>query len=52
MVCNAARIRAGEKPFFLFGKKENTPSVMRMIERIDRGAHGDRTGAGHEAMDA
>jgi opine dehydrogenase len=36
MVCNAARIELGEKPFFLFGKKENTPSVVRLIERIDR----------------
>ncbi len=36
MVCNAARIESGEKPFFLFGKKENTPGVVRMIERIDR----------------
>ncbi len=36
MVCNAARIESGEKPFFLFGKKENTPSVVRLIERIDR----------------
>jgi opine dehydrogenase len=36
MVCNAARIELGEKPFFLFGKKENTPSVVRMIGCIDR----------------
>jgi len=36
MVCNAARIESGEKPFFLFGKRENTPSVVRLIERIDR----------------
>lgn len=36
MVCNAARIEMGEKPFFLFGKKENTPSVVRLIGRIDR----------------
>lgn len=36
MVCNAARIELAEKPFFLFGKKENTPSVVRIIERIDR----------------
>lgn len=36
MVCNAARIESGEKPFFLFGKKENTPGVVRLIERIDR----------------
>ena len=26
----------GERPFFLFGKKENTPSVVRLIGRIDR----------------
>ena len=36
MVCNAARIELAEKPFFLFGKKENTPSVVRLIGRIDR----------------
>ena len=36
MICNAARIELGEKPFFLFGKKENTPAVVRLIERIDR----------------
>jgi opine dehydrogenase len=36
MICNAARIESGEKPFFLFGKKENTPGAVRMIERIDR----------------
>jgi opine dehydrogenase len=36
MVCNAARIESGEKPFFLFGKRENTPGVVRLIERIDR----------------
>ncbi len=36
MICNAARIESGEKNFFLFGKKENTPGVVRLIERIDR----------------
>jgi opine dehydrogenase len=36
MICNAARIESGEKPFFLFGKRENTPSVVRLIQRIDR----------------
>ena len=36
MVCNAARIELGERPFFLFGRKENTPSVVRLIGRIDR----------------
>ena len=36
MVCNAARIELAEKPFFLFGRKENTPSVVRLIGRIDR----------------
>ena len=36
MVCNAARIESGERPFFLFGKKENTPGVVRLIGRIDR----------------
>ena len=36
MICNAARIELAKKPFFLFGKDENTPSVVRMVERIDR----------------
>jgi opine dehydrogenase len=36
MICNAARIELAEKPFYLFGKKENTPSVVRLIGRIDR----------------
>ena len=36
MVCNAARIELGEKDFHLFGKRENTRSVVRLIERIDR----------------
>ncbi|MBN1837698.1 MAG: NAD/NADP octopine/nopaline dehydrogenase family protein [Spirochaetales bacterium] len=36
MICNAARIELGEKGFCLFGKKENTPAVVRLIERIDR----------------
>ncbi|OHD70557.1 MAG: hypothetical protein A2177_05680 [Spirochaetes bacterium RBG_13_68_11] len=36
MVCNAARIELAERPFYLFGKKENTPSVVRLIGRIDR----------------
>jgi len=35
-VCNAARIELGERPFFLFGRRENTPSVVRLIGRIDR----------------
>ena len=36
MICNAARIESGDRSFFLFGKKENTPAVVRLIERIDR----------------
>ena len=36
MICNAARIELGEEDFHLFGKKENTPGVVRLIERIDR----------------
>lgn len=36
MICNAARIESGDRSFYLFGKKENTPSVVRLIERIDR----------------
>ena len=36
MVCNAARLEMGEKDFHLFGKRENTPGVVRLIERIDR----------------
>ena len=43
MICNAARIELAEKPFFLFGRKENTPSVVRLIERIDR----ERMAIGH-----
>jgi len=36
MVCNAARIELGDENFHLFGKEENTPSVVRVIEKIDR----------------
>ena len=36
MVCNAARIELGEEDFHLFGRKENTRSVVRLIEKIDR----------------
>ncbi len=36
MVCNAARIESGDRDFHLFGKKENTPGVVRLIEKIDR----------------
>jgi opine dehydrogenase len=36
MICNAARIESGDRSFCLFGKKENTPAVVRLIERIDR----------------
>ena len=36
MICNAARIETAEPDFHLFGKKENTPGVVRLIERIDR----------------
>lgn len=36
MICNAARLEMGEKDFHLFGKNENTPGVVRLIERIDR----------------
>jgi opine dehydrogenase len=36
MICNAARIESGDRAFCLFGKKENTPAVVRLIERIDR----------------
>jgi opine dehydrogenase len=36
MICNAGRIESGEEDFHLFGKKENTPGVVRLIERIDR----------------
>ena len=35
MICNAARIETGKKPFFLFGRDENTPSVVRLIGCID-----------------
>ena len=36
MVCNAGRIETGDKSFRLFGKAENTPAVVRIIEKIDR----------------
>jgi opine dehydrogenase len=36
MICNAARIESGDRGFCLFGKKENSPAVVRLIERIDR----------------
>lgn len=36
MICNAARIELGEKDFCLFGKKENTPAVVHLIELLDR----------------
>jgi opine dehydrogenase len=36
MICNAGRIESGDPDFHLFGKKENTPAVVRLIEKIDR----------------
>lgn len=36
MICNAARIELGEEDFKLFGPKENTPAVVRLIELLDR----------------
>ena len=36
MICNAGRIETGDPDFHLFGKEENTPAVVRLIERIDR----------------
>ena len=36
MVCNAGRIETGDQTFCLFGKTENTPAVVRIIEKIDR----------------
>ena len=36
MICNAARIESGDRTFCLFGKKENSPAVVRLIQRIDR----------------
>jgi len=36
MICNAGRIESGEKDFFLFGKKENTPGIVNLIEKLDR----------------
>ena len=36
MVCNAGRIESGDKSFHLFGAEENTPAVVRIIEKIDR----------------
>jgi opine dehydrogenase len=36
MICNAARIETGDPDFHLFGKDENPPGVVRIIEKIDR----------------
>jgi opine dehydrogenase len=36
MICNAALIESGAADFHLFGPKENSRSVVRMIEKIDR----------------
>jgi opine dehydrogenase len=36
MICNAGRIESGDPDFHLFGKRENTPGVVRLIKRIDR----------------
>ena len=36
MICNAGRIESGDPDFHLFGKTENTPGVVRLIEKIDR----------------
>lgn len=36
MICNAALIESGDPSFHLFGKRENSPGVVRIIERIDR----------------
>jgi opine dehydrogenase len=36
MICNAARIENGEEDFHLFGQRENTPAVVRLIEKLDR----------------
>jgi opine dehydrogenase len=36
MICNAARIERGDPTFCLFDRTANTPSVVRLIERIDR----------------
>lgn len=36
MICNAARIELGDRDFHLFGPNENTRSVVRLIEKIDR----------------
>jgi opine dehydrogenase len=36
MICNAGRIESGDRDFHLFGRRENTPAVVRLIERVDR----------------
>ncbi|MBN2322122.1 MAG: NAD/NADP octopine/nopaline dehydrogenase family protein [Spirochaetes bacterium] len=36
MICNAALIESGDPDFHLFGPKENSRSVVRIIEKIDR----------------
>jgi opine dehydrogenase len=36
MICNAGSIESGNPDFHLFGKSENTPGVVNLIEKIDR----------------
>ncbi|MGC8817471.1 MAG: NAD/NADP octopine/nopaline dehydrogenase family protein [Candidatus Hadarchaeum sp.] len=36
MLCNAGRIESGDKSFHLFGKDSLTPSVVRLMEKVDR----------------
>jgi opine dehydrogenase len=36
MICNAARIERGDPTFCLFDKTANTPSVVNLIELVDR----------------
>lgn len=36
MICNAATIEMGDEDFHLFGVKENTPAVCRVMKKLDR----------------
>jgi opine dehydrogenase len=35
MICNAGRIETGDRSFCLFGKDAYTPSVVRVMQRVD-----------------
>jgi opine dehydrogenase len=35
MICNAGRIETGDKTYCLFGKDSSTPSVVRIMQKVD-----------------